>query len=84
MSEYKSTPHCKYFSQYNITFSPKFRYSVLKGDIEKLLKNIQNLNLSMVDVVRYGQLVNLLQMFHGQSLQGNLNTKQNGILSILF
>jgi len=59
MSEYKSTPHCKYFSQYYIIFCPKFRYSVLKGDVEKSLKNTQNLNLSMVDVVRYGQLVNL-------------------------
>jgi len=50
MSEYKSTPHCKYLCQYHIIFCPKFRYSVLKGDVEKSLKNIQNLNLSMVDV----------------------------------
>ena len=59
MSKYKSTPHCKYLCQYHITFCPKFRYSVLKGDVEKSLKNTQNLNLSMVGVVRYGQLVNL-------------------------
>ena len=40
MSEYKSTHHCKYLCQYHIIFCPKFRYSVLKGDVEKSLKDI--------------------------------------------
>ena len=40
MSEYKSTSHCKYLCQYHIIFCPKFRYSVLKGDIETSLKEI--------------------------------------------
>ena len=40
MNEYKSTSHCKYLCQYHIIFCPKFRYSVLKGDIEQSLKDI--------------------------------------------
>ena len=40
MSEYKSTSHCKYLCQYHIIFCPKFRYSVLNGNIETSLKEI--------------------------------------------
>ena len=40
MSEYKSTSHCKYLCQYHIIFCPKFRYSVLKGNVETSLKEI--------------------------------------------
>ena len=40
MSEYKSTSHCKYLCRYHIIFCPKFRYSVLKGDVETILKEI--------------------------------------------
>ena len=38
MSEYKSTAHCKYLCQYHIIFCPKFRYSVLEGNIYIFLK----------------------------------------------
>jgi len=40
MSEYKSTSRCKYLCQYHIIFCPKFKYSVLKRDIERSLKDI--------------------------------------------
>ena len=40
MSEYKSTSHCKYLCRYHIIFCLKFRYSVLKGDVETILKEI--------------------------------------------
>ena len=40
MSEYKSASHCKYLCQYHIIFCPKFRYSVLKGNVEISLKGI--------------------------------------------
>ena len=38
MSEYKSAAHCKYLCQYHIIFCPKFRYSVLEGNIDFFLK----------------------------------------------
>jgi putative transposase len=40
VSEYKSIAHCKYLCQYHIVFCPKFRYAILKDDVEKTLKNI--------------------------------------------
>lgn len=40
MSEYKSTDHCKYLCQYHIIFCPKFRFSVLRADVEISLKSI--------------------------------------------
>lgn len=43
MSKYKSTPNCKYFSQYHIIFFPKFRYSVLKRGCWKITKKYPKL-----------------------------------------
>jgi putative transposase len=40
MEEYKSLNHCKYLIQYHIIFCPKFRFNVLKGDIETRLKEL--------------------------------------------
>ena len=42
MSEekYHSASHCKYLIQYHIIWCPKFRFSVLKGDVENTLKQI--------------------------------------------
>jgi len=38
--EYKSTAHCKYLCQYHVVYCPKFRFSVLHGDVETALKEI--------------------------------------------
>jgi len=40
MTNYKSTAHCRYLCQYHIIFCPKFRYAVLKDDINTSLKKI--------------------------------------------
>ncbi|MHC2993987.1 MAG: IS200/IS605 family transposase [Candidatus Atribacteria bacterium] len=40
MNEYKSLNHCKYLVQYHLIWCPKFRYNVLKGNIEEALKRI--------------------------------------------
>ena len=40
MNNYKSISHCKYLCQYHIIFCPKFRYSILKKNIEISLKKI--------------------------------------------
>lgn len=40
MNEYKSLSHCKYLVQYHLVWCPKFRYDVLKGNIEESLKRI--------------------------------------------
>ena len=42
MSEekYYSASHCKYLIQYHIIWCPKFRFSVLKGNVEDALKQI--------------------------------------------
>src|SRR5690625_4491394 len=40
MSEYKSSGHSKYLVQYHIIWCPKFRFKVLTGDIEGVLKDI--------------------------------------------
>jgi len=40
MNEYKSLNHCKYMVQYHLIWCPKFRFSVLKDDIELSLKEI--------------------------------------------
>ena len=42
MSEerYHSASHCKYLIQYHIIWCPKFRFSVLKGNVEETLKQI--------------------------------------------
>ena len=40
MNEYKSSAHCKYLCQYHIVFCPKFRFSILKDNIEDSLKKI--------------------------------------------
>ena len=38
--QYHSSSHCKYLIQYHIIWCPKFRFSVLKGDVEDRLKQI--------------------------------------------
>ena len=38
--QYHRSPHCKYLIQYHIIWCPKFRFSVLKGDVEDRLKQI--------------------------------------------
>jgi putative transposase len=40
MNEYKSLNHCKYLVQYHLIWYPKFRYNVLKGNVEETLKRI--------------------------------------------
>jgi len=40
MNEYKSLNHCKYLIQYHLIWCPKFRYNVLKGNMEETLKRI--------------------------------------------
>ena len=39
-SKYHSASHAKYLIQYHIIWCPKFRFSVLTGDIETKLKEI--------------------------------------------
>ena len=36
--QYHSASHCKYLIQYHIIWCPKFRFSVLRGDVEDTLK----------------------------------------------
>ena len=38
--QYHSAAHCKYLVQYHIIWCPKFRFSVLKGNVELRLKEI--------------------------------------------
>ena len=38
--QYHSASHCKYLIQYHIIWCPKFRFSVLKGNVELTLKEI--------------------------------------------
>ena len=38
--KYHSASHCKYLTQYHIIWCPKFRFSVLKGNVEDTLKQI--------------------------------------------
>ncbi len=40
MNKYKSLNHCKYLVQYHLVWCPKFRYNVLKGNVEEALKRI--------------------------------------------
>ncbi len=40
MNEYKSLSHCKYLVQYHLIWCPKFRFSILKDNIEHSLKQI--------------------------------------------
>lgn len=40
MNNYKSLSHCKYLVQYHLVWCPKFRFSVLNGNIEESLKQI--------------------------------------------
>ena len=40
MNQYKSLSHTKFLIQYHIVWCPKFRYNVIKGEIEKSLKTI--------------------------------------------
>ena len=37
---YHRASHCKYLIQYHIIWCPKFRFSVLKGNVEETLKQI--------------------------------------------
>ena len=37
---YHSASHCKYLIQYHIIWCPKFRFSVLEGNVELVLKQI--------------------------------------------
>lgn len=39
-NEYKSTAHSKYLCQHHLIWCPKFRYSVLKGNVQPKLKSI--------------------------------------------
>lgn len=39
-TQYKTLNHCKYLCQYHIIWCPKFRFSVIKDDIEIELKQI--------------------------------------------
>lgn len=39
-SKYNSASHCKYLIQYHIIWCPKFRFSVLTGNVELRLKEI--------------------------------------------
>jgi REP element-mobilizing transposase RayT len=36
--QYHSASHCKYLIQYHIIWCPKLRFSVLKGNVEDVLK----------------------------------------------
>ena len=38
--EYHKASHCKYLIQYHIIWCPKFRFSVLKGNVDVVLKQI--------------------------------------------
>ena len=38
--QYHSASHCKYLVQYHIIWCPKFRFSVLNGNVENTLKQI--------------------------------------------
>ena len=40
MSEYKTLNHCRYWVQYHIIWCPKFRFTVLRGDVQTPLKEI--------------------------------------------
>ena len=40
MSEYNRLNHCKFLIQYHIIWCPKFRFNVLKGNVESELKQI--------------------------------------------
>ena len=37
---YHSASHCKYLIQYHMIWCPKFRFSVLEGNVELALKQI--------------------------------------------
>lgn len=39
-TQYKHLSHCKYLCQYHLTWCPKFRFDVLKGEAEVSLKRI--------------------------------------------
>ena len=38
--QYHSSSHCKYLIQYHVIWCPKFKFSVLKDDVEDRLKQI--------------------------------------------
>ena len=38
--QYHSTSHCKYLIQYHIIWCPKFRFSVLEGNVGEAIKEI--------------------------------------------
>ena len=38
--QYHSTSHCKYLIQYHIIWCPKFRFSVLEGNVGGAIKEI--------------------------------------------
>ncbi len=38
--EYKSTAHSKYLCQHHLIWCPKFRYSVLQGNVQSKLRHI--------------------------------------------
>lgn len=38
--QYHSASHCKYLIQYHIIWCPKFRFSVLQGNVDNTLKQI--------------------------------------------
>jgi putative transposase len=40
MNEDKTLNHCRYLVQYHIIWCPKFRFTVLRGDVKTTLKDI--------------------------------------------
>lgn len=40
MNDYQTTNHCKYLINYHLIWCPKFRFHILKGDVEVELKQI--------------------------------------------
>lgn len=39
-TQYHSSSHCKYLTQYHLIWCPKFRYSVLQNGVDETLKRI--------------------------------------------
>jgi putative transposase len=55
--QYHSASHCKYLVQYHIIWCPKFRFSVLNGNVENTLKQILH---SICD--RYNYVIKALEV----------------------
>ena len=46
--QYHNASHCKYLIQYHIIWCPKFRFSILKGDVVRTLKSTSAIALFKV------------------------------------